>query len=390
MPGEHPEPERSIRRAIEHHGPISFAEFMELALYGPRGFYQEPPVGEAGHFVTSPHVHPVFGQLVGEALKGCISRLGMSEPPAVVEVGAGDGTLAEQVRRELGEHRYVAVERGSGARAALGERLPGVEVAASLEALDQHVEGVVFANELLDNLPFRWIRRDDLGNLQEVLVDVRDGRLVSFEQPLAPEDDEGREAVPQGLPPGTEAVIPDGALHFVERLARLLRCGYAVLVDYGAVVGAEVHGYRRQRVVADVLVRPGTTDITAGVDFGTLEERAEALGMRSFGTVSQRSALLALGYGAWAERERDRQRVAQDGRAGREAVLAWSGRNAAASLIDPGGLGRLRWWVVATAGIDEPDWFAAARQHDNPRLPDTGVVSATDLGDPGTEWLRDA
>src|SRR5262249_47774507 len=116
MPDQHPEPERSIRRAIDRHGPISFAEFMELALYGPNRFYVEPPVGEHGHFVTSPHVHPVFGQLVGRALRACVDGLGMTEPPVVVEVGAGDGTLASQVRPALTAHRYVAVERGAGAR----------------------------------------------------------------------------------------------------------------------------------------------------------------------------------------------------------------------------------------------------------------------------------
>jgi NADH dehydrogenase [ubiquinone] 1 alpha subcomplex assembly factor 7 len=383
MPEHHPEPERSIRRAIERHGPISFAEFMELALYGPHGFYQEPPVGEHGHFVTSPHVHPLFGWLVGRAIRFCVEPLAMEQPPAIVEVGAGDGTLAAQVRPELGEHRYVAIERGAGARDVIAQRMPDVEVAASLEALDQHVDGVVFANELLDNLPFRWIRRDDLGDLQEVLVDLRDGRLAPVEQPFAKEDVEGREAVPETLPPGTDGVIPEGALHFVERLARVLRCGYAVFVDYGASAAAEVHGYRQQRVVADVLDHPGSADITAGVDFAMLEERATKLGVRSFGTVSQRSALTALGYEDWTRRERDRQRDAQDRRSGRHAVMTWSGRNAAASLIDPGGLGRLRWWLVATSGLERPDWFVAAQARDHHTRTPTGFVTAT--GDPAAD-----
>ena len=51
-----------IREAIRDHGPIAFDEFMELALYGPGGFYEEPPVGADGDFVTSPHVHEVFAE----------------------------------------------------------------------------------------------------------------------------------------------------------------------------------------------------------------------------------------------------------------------------------------------------------------------------------------
>jgi hypothetical protein len=80
--------------------------------------------------------------------------------------------------------------------------------------------------------------------------------------------------------------------------------------------------------------------------------------------VTQRSALLALGYEAWAEDERRRQTEALDRRSGREAVVAWSSRNSAAELVDPEGLGRLRWWVVATAGLPEPEWLRRAGRRD--------------------------
>jgi SAM-dependent MidA family methyltransferase len=359
---QHPEPERSIRRAIAEHGPISFAEFMELALYGPGGFYEEPPVGERGHFVTSPHVHPVFGMLLAEAIRECWDHFGSQDPITLVEVGAGDGTLAQQLCRELETIpvEYTAVERSPGARRALSDVRPDIRVAASIEALDQHVEGVILANELLDNLPFRWIRRDDLGYLQEVLVELRDGHFAALERPFPEEDGEALEAVPEPLAPGADGVLPEGALHFVERLARGLHRGYALLIDYATGPEAEIHGYRSHRVVEDVLDQPGSADITAGVDFRVLREHAEALGLRSFEPVTQRSALMALGYDRWSTGERSRQADAQDRRSGREAVAAWSSRNAAAELVDPEGLGRLRWWVVATPDMPEPAWLGRA------------------------------
>src|SRR5438105_15781162 len=98
-----PEPTRTIRRAIEERGPISFAEFMELALYGPGGFYEDPPIGEHGHFVTSPHVHPVFGVLLGRCLRSLWEALDRPVPFGVVELGAGDGTLARQLLPALGD-----------------------------------------------------------------------------------------------------------------------------------------------------------------------------------------------------------------------------------------------------------------------------------------------
>jgi NADH dehydrogenase [ubiquinone] 1 alpha subcomplex assembly factor 7 len=278
------------------------------------------------------------------------------------------------VRKELATIplHHVVVERSPGAREALRRIQPPLRVAASLEELDQHVTGVILANELLDNLPFRRIRRSDQGDLQEVMVDVDGaGHLVTLDRPFPEDDLEALAAVPEPLPPGAGGVVPDGALRFVERLARILHRGYALLIDYATVPDGEVHGYRSQRIVENVLERPGTADITAGVDFAVLAERAESLGLRSFEPVTQRSALRALGYDAWNDRAREEQLDAQDRRAGREAVAAWSGRNSAAELVDPGGLGRLRWWLVATADMPAPSWAGAAMRMD---MEETGTA----------------
>ncbi len=384
--------EAAIRRAIAERGPISFAEFMDLALYGPGGFYDRPPVGEGGHFVTSPHVHPVFGALMGRALRALWQAIDRPTPFRIVEVGAGDGTLAKQLRRALAEipKDYVAVERSAGGRRALRALDPPMRVLAGLEAMDQHLHGCIVANELLDNLPFRWARRDHSGEVFERLVHVWDGRFELVDGPFDGTDDEIRGGLPD-LAPGMEGPIPEGSLHLVDRLARLLRHGYALLVDYAAGPDADIHGYRDQRVVEDVLEAPGTADITAGVDFAVLGARARALGLQSFSPVTQRSALLALGYAEWQTEEHRRQADAQDRRSGREAVMAWSGRNAAAMLTDPAGLGRLRWWLVSSDGLEAPQWFRKAA-----RLDVEGTLVAGETADgtigyvdiPHRRWAR--
>ncbi len=97
----------AIRGAIRDHGPITFAEFMERALYGPGGFYEDPPVGADGDFVTSPHVHPVFGAMLGTAVAELFAILGEPEPIRIAEVGAGDGTLARQVLGALADATWT-------------------------------------------------------------------------------------------------------------------------------------------------------------------------------------------------------------------------------------------------------------------------------------------
>src|SRR5439155_3170815 len=136
--------------------------------YAPGGFYDRPPVGERGHFVTSPHVDPVFAACLGAALRSAWETLDRPRPLTLVELGAGDGTLARQLLGELEELpiEYVAVERSAGARVALSD-LP-LTVAASLETVRTNVIGCVVANELFDNVPFHRVRRTTEGT-HEVL-----------------------------------------------------------------------------------------------------------------------------------------------------------------------------------------------------------------------------
>src|SRR5918999_2776251 len=111
------EVERRIHDAIIDRGPITFAEFMDLALYSPGAFYDTPPVGVDAHFVTSPHIHEAFALLVSSAVRGMWAQAGRRAPFRIVEVGAGDGTLARQLLVQLRDIPvdYTAVERSEGA-----------------------------------------------------------------------------------------------------------------------------------------------------------------------------------------------------------------------------------------------------------------------------------
>ncbi len=333
--------------AIRDHGPISFAEYMELALYGAGGYYERPPVGPTGDFVTAPHVHPVFGTLLAEAIRQLRGALGDPEPLRLTEVGAGDGTLARQLIGELdADVAYTAVERSAGARASL-EAIEGLRVTMDLGG----EADVVLAHELLDNLPFRRLRMTERGPV-EVRVGLEDARLHEVETDLEIDADTDAST------PGDETVIPDGVDAFVDRVTEVLRHGYALIIDYGGhgSPGGDAHGYRAHRVVDIPIDEPGTTDITVGVDFARVAARARERGLTAFPTVSQFDALRALGFESWAGGQLRTQHEMLEAR-DVGAVHVWSDRSRATLLVDPAALGRFRWLVLATPGLPAPGWL---------------------------------
>ena len=344
-----------LRRRIEDAGPITFAEFMESALYDPEdGFFEGggrgapgATVGADGDFVTSPHVSPLFGALLSRLAEDVRGRLGDPDPFSVVEVGAGDGTLATALAEKLAGHgatELVLVERSARHREQLTALAPSLAVPARVVAtIDElpprSVRGFVLANEVLDNVPFHRVRRTANGPVELRVGLDGDGLALVESPPSSPEI----AAAAARLPEGREAVVPSGARALLADIGGVLDRGFVVLIDYAsASADAEVHGYREHRPIADVLTRPGATDVTAGVDVDELGRLADGFGFRSWGWVTQRDLLFALGYRDEMDRRLARQgELLNEGR-GVEATRAFSDRSRASLLVDPGGLGGFR------------------------------------------------
>jgi SAM-dependent MidA family methyltransferase len=204
--------------------------------------------------------------------------------------------------------------------------------------------GVVLAHELLDNLPFRWVRGG-----REVRVGLDGDRLIEVEAPLDPE----LSSMSDG-----ETTVPTGAIEFV---GQVFACGprYLLAIDYGqdgGVTGGP-HGYRSHLEVDDLLSEPGRSDITSGVDFATVARAARNAGATVWPTITQSDALRALGFEAWIASELERQRDLLGTGRGSQAVRVWGGRSRATMLVDPAGLGRFRWFLAASPGLTTPSWW---------------------------------
>lgn len=331
-----------LRARIARDGPIPFADFMETALYDDRGgFYARPPVGEDAHFVTSPHVSPVFGRLLARQLEELWTELGRPRSLRLVEAGAGDGTLAAQILDAVppalaGAVEYLAVERSAGARRALASR--GLTVVSNLDDVGRTPCGCLLANELLDNLPIHRVRRTSAG-LVEIRVGVDGDRFVEVPADAPPTLARAAPA----LEVGAEAAVSLEAPELLLRSASLFERGYGLFFDYGTAEpgmrAPEAHAYRSHRLEPDVLARPGTADITAGVDFAALADAARRGGLAVWGPVTQRSALLALGFRDVEVASRQQQVRAIEARRGIEAMRIYSARSRANQLLAGGGLG---------------------------------------------------
>jgi SAM-dependent MidA family methyltransferase len=348
-----------LRRAIAERGPITFAEFMDLALYDPEeGFYARLPVGERGDFVTSPHVSPVFGLLMTRQVEDFWHRLDRPDPFDVVEIGAADGTLARQIIEAApaplaAVMRYTAVERGAAGRAAL-RKLP-VRVHQAMGDLDPLPAACLIANEVLDNLPFHRVRQTDRG-LAELFVTVEDSRFMLVEGPPS-RPEVGRLA--PALDTGQEAAVSVASLEFLDQAVSRLGRGYILLIDYASEPDGSfksVHGYRAHRVEEDVLAGPGTRDITSGVDFGLLVRHARSRNLEVWGPVSQRRALLGLGFRALDQTAHQRQVQAVSSRRGIEALRIYSNRTRANLLLGTG-LGTFTWLCLGVGVEAPPAWI---------------------------------
>lgn len=322
--------ELSTRIAAEiarHGGWLSFARYMEMALYEPGlGYYSNPGqvFGAAGDFVTAPELTPLFGATLARQVSPWLKDPALAGSGQVVlEVGGGSGMLAAQLLNALdnvGHHevRYLilelSAERREHQRQTLKSLAPGLmDRVGWLDTFPESFAGVVVANELLDAMPvqlFEW-QADAEAALQEMGVTWVDGRFAWAPRPadavltetvaalrnrLGPEGAQWHSPYRSEICPAQQA--------WMRTLADCMTAGVVVLLDYGFAAPEYYHPQRdqgtlmchyRHRSHADPFLWPGLSDITAHVDFTALARAATAEGFSLVGYTSMAAFLLNAG-----------------------------------------------------------------------------------------------
>lgn len=349
---------KRILRLIRREGPLPFERFMELALYDPaEGYYAAGPLRSrpAGDFLTSPEVSPAFGETLAEYAVGENRRLG--EPPdfTVAEAGAGSGALLEPLLAALPfPARAVAVEASAAARAALSARLPCLNVYSPQDAPGR-LTGVMFANEVADNLPVALAAREG-GGWSERRVGEEDGELTFVAAPARAGVREWLDAYAGEVAEGGTAAAQLAAGDWISGWAGRLAAGSLVVLDYGGSAadlaargGAVLRTHRGHRPGPHPLESPGEIDITADVNFTALADAARGRGLECE-VLTQREFLTRCGLPARLADLRERElRLAGAGEH-LERLRVRSQITGASALLDPAGLGGFRVLIARRPG----------------------------------------
>ena len=324
-------PEAEIRRRIESNGPITFDEFMEVALYHPNGGYYTHDRQETtyGDYYTSPSAHPAFSALIAVQLEAMWKALNRPTPFHVVEIGAGSGIMARDITEFARQHlpefvnamRYMTVDQAR-------------------DETPRGVVGCVLSNELIDAFPVHRFEVEE-GALVELFVDVdAEGRFLSVAgEPSTPLLAGRLDKLGVELPEGTRGEVNLRIGPWARQVAEIIERGFVLTIDYG-YEAKELYSPKRSQGTLQTYYKHtsgsspyqwiGRQDITAHVDFTTVIEEGRAVGLRPLCLMTQAEYLDRLGLKKWAAKLRNRDMSARDIRANAMAMR---------DLDDPDGLG---------------------------------------------------
>lgn len=336
--------ERLTHLIDEAGGSLRFDHFLTECLYGVDGFYTSGRgrAGRRGDFITSPEIGPLFGAVIARALDAWWRDMGQPDNFCVVEVGAGPGTLARAVIAAQPAclsgrtDAYIAVEVASEQRSLHPD---GITSADSVP--EGEITGVVIANELLDNLPFRLLVSD--GQWREAWVTRSDDRFLEELRPIeAGVTRIGDVDLSARAPLGARVPWQQSARSWTQDVIGRLH-GRLVIFDYMAAATSELvrrpwrdwlRTYVGQERGVHYLQDVGRQDVTCDVCVDQLVEAATS-------TVTVRSQSQFLQLWGIEDLVDEGRRIWQE-RASRpdlEAVRMRSRISESEALLDPNGLG---------------------------------------------------
>ncbi len=298
-----------------------FDAYMERCLYSNGGFYNsaEQTTGSRGSFITSPEVGSLFGAVVANWIRDEAAKTTIK---TVYDVGSNRGTLVAELRSQLPDLEVLGVDYQNG------DLTPD-----EFETQDLS-NAIVFANELLDNLPFRYCRKAGT-EIEEAFVS--NSELVWQRAELETDVANKFETIDDGLTFPVHGSSQQWISSVLSRNPLSL-----LMIDYGMATTAELakrgdwlRTYQGHIVDVDPLASPGQIDITTDIGFDQLPTPMRTTAQAEFLVENGIDALVEEGMLAW-----EAQKAAPD----LASLRMKSRKSQSKALMDPRGLGS---WIVA-------------------------------------------
>ncbi len=343
-----------IADAIRTNGPMSVSLYMLMCLHDPRHGYYATRSDFSADFTTAPETSQIFGELLGLWTAHEWMRLGSPRKLWVIELGPGRGTMMEDMIRAADSVKGFSdaaeiglIEASPVLRRAQAERL-GQRPVRHFEDLDDVPPGaaIIVGNEFLDCMAVRQFVRAGQ-DWRERHIGLAGGE--TFAVGLGPVVELPRNVIPGGeyveVAPGLETLVEAVAQRFRDSPGR------ALFIDYGPSdrsPGDTLRAYKLGKQI-DPLAEPGSSDLTADVDFARLVRIAEREGLAVHGPVDQGHFLQRLGA---PERARS---LARANPQRSEEISA-----AVRKLLAPEEMGsRFKAICLTPHGVDAPPGFAS-------------------------------
>ena len=322
-----------IKNKIHEKGPISFHDFMEMALYYPGlGYYTSSPdkIGKQGDYYTSPYYSNVFGNVIAKQLEEMWLFTGKNEF-TIVEYGAGMGSLCIDILKELqfneeffGSLRYCIIEKSDAMRQKekkivddnlLHEKITWYDSIGEMPSFT----GCVLANEVLDNFSVHKVIMKEK-ELKEVFVDWDNG-FIEIVKPAGDDLKEYFATLGIELPDDFCAEVNLEAIDWLKKISASLEKGFVLTIDYG-YPSAELYQahhrlgtivcYNKHSVNDLPYHNIGQQDITAHVNFSALKLWGAKHGLNNCGFTNQSQFLLGLGLTEHLRKLEEREKHAFD------------------------------------------------------------------------------
>lgn len=307
-----------IKDRIKKEKGISFRDFMDMALYYPElGYYTSPKakIGGFGDFFTASELDPAFGELLGKQFVEIYNKLN-EKPFQIVEIGAGKGYLAHDILKYIKENHpevyknteYILIEKSPYHIKLQKEILKDFEIVRWVQDIidfeDESITGVIFSNELFDAFPVHVIRKVN-GKIYEVYIELDEEENVK--EVLREPSEEIIKYIKElniNIPEGMQTEINLDAKDYIQKIAKKLKKGYVITIDYG-YPSAELYKpyrmrgtllcYHKHRYSENFYENVGLQDITSHVNFSALSYYGKIVGLETTGFTDQAHFLTNLG-----------------------------------------------------------------------------------------------